>query len=396
MSAGIHQNVIMTEKPALDLLQDLVAFDTTSRHSNLELIEYVIAHLESHQIPFELTHREDRKKANLFATLGDSNAPGIVLSGHTDVVPVDGQDWSSDPFQTEVRGSRLYGRGVTDMKGFVALCLSRVEHILQADLPIPIHLAFSYDEEVGCLGVPKLLDRLKHRSVQPKACIVGEPTNLYPVRAHKGMFFKRCHVHGKSAHSSLVDQGVNAVTVAAKIITKVDQIQQHIVKNGPFDETFDPPYTSLHCGVIHGGTVNNIIPSHCQFDFEIRALPDEQPEKLFEELRAYIDAEILPNMQAIDQKTGIEWQNLAEFPSMNTLQDDPIIKLVSEILGIESLAGKVSYGTEGGHFQKHGIPTVICGPGNIEQAHKPDEFIELEQIEKGGQFLDNLIRTLKR
>ncbi len=385
----------MTEKSALALLQDLVAFDTTSRNSNLELIEYIIALLESHHIPFELTHSDDCKKANLFATLGGSTAPGIVLSGHTDVVPVDGQDWSSDPFHAEIRDSKLYGRGVTDMKGFVALCLSRMERILQADLPIPVHFAFSYDEEVGCLGVPKLLDRIKQRAIQPKACIVGEPTNLHPVRAHKGMFFKRCHVHGKSAHSSLVNRGVNAVAAAAKIITKVDQIQQCIRDSGPFDETFDPPYTSLHCGVIHGGTVNNIIPSHCQFDFEVRALPDVEPDKLFAEVQSYIEADILPNMQATDPKTGVEWQNLAEFPSMNTPQDAPIIQMVSEVLDIKTPAGKVSYGTEGGHFQKFGIPTVICGPGNIEQAHKPDEYIDLEQIEKGGQFLDDLVRTLR-
>ena len=386
----------MTEKPALALLQDLVAFDTTSRNSNLQLIEYVIALLERHGIRFELTHSDDSKKANLFATLGNSTAPGIVLSGHTDVVPVDGQDWSSDPFCTEVRDSRLYGRGVADMKGFVALCLSRIECILAADLPLPVHFAFSYDEEVGCLGVPRLLDGLKQRSPQPKACIVGEPTSLHPVSAHKGMLFKRCHVHGKSAHSSLVNQGVNAVAAAAKIITKVDQIQQRIIKNGPFDEGFDPPYTSLHCGVIHGGTVNNIIPSHCQFDFEVRALPDVEPNELFEEVQAYAETEIKPDMQAVDPETGIEWQSLAEFPSMNTPPSDPLIKMVSGMLGIEAPAGKVSYGTEGGHFQKFGIPTVICGPGNIEQAHKPDEYIDLEQMEKGGQFLDGLIHTLKR
>ncbi len=382
----------MTEKPALALLQDLVAFDTTSRNSNLQLIEYVIALLEPHHIPFELTHSEDSKKANLFATLGGSAAPGILLSGHTDVVPVDGQDWSSDPFRMEVRDSRLYGRGVADMKGFVALCLSRIERILEADLPIPVQLAFSYDEEVGCLGVPRLLDGL--RSPPPRACIVGEPTSLYPVRAHKGMLFKRCHVHGKSAHSSLVDQGVNAVAAAAKIITEIDRIQQRIMGNGPFDKGFDPPYTSLHCGVVHGGTVNNIIPSHCQFDFEVRALPDVDPEELFEELQAYAETEVRPGMQEVDSRTGIEWESLAEFPSMNTSQDSPVVKMVSGILGIETPAGKVSYGTEGGHFQKFGIPTVICGPGSIEQAHKPDEYIDLEQMEKGGRFLDDLIRTM--
>lgn len=386
----------MTENSTLALLTDLVGFDTTSRNSNLELIEYVIALLEPHRIPFELTHDNDGKKANLFATLGNPHIPGIVLSGHTDVVPVDGQDWSSNPYQTRVDDSRVYGRGVCDMKGFVALCLSRIQSILEADLPIPIHFAFSYDEEVGCLGVSKLLEGLHKRPVLPKACIVGEPTSLRPVRAHKGMLFKRCHVHGKSAHSSMINHGVNAVTAAAKIIAKVDQIQQRIIENGPFDEAFDPPYTSLHCGVIHGGTVNNIIPSHCQFDFEIRHLPNELHEELFEEVRAYAEHVVQAKMQAVDPQTSIQWHSLAEFPGMDTPQADPLIKMVSDLVAAKAPAGKVSYGTEGGRYHEFGIPTVICGPGDIAQAHKPDEYIDLGQIEKGGRFMDNLILMLAR
>ena len=385
----------MSENSALALLEDLVGFDTTSRNSNLELIEYVISLLEPHRITFELTRDSSNKKANLFATLGDSKAPGIVLSGHTDVVPVDGQDWSSDPFRAEIRDRKLYGRGVCDMKGFVALCLSRIQNILDADLPLPVHFAFSYDEEVGCLGVPKLLDALKKHPVQPKACVIGEPTGLQPVRAHKGMFFKRCHVHGKSVHSALVNQGVNAVTAAAKIIAKIDEVQQRIMEKGPFDAAFDPPYTSLHCGVIHGGTVNNIIPSHCQFDFEVRNLPHESPEGYFEEVRAYAENVIQANMQVSDPGTGIEWQSLAEFPGMDTPQNDPLINMVSRVLNLDAPAGKVCYGTEGGHYQMFGIPAVICGPGNIEQAHKPDEYIDLEQIEQAGKFMDDLIRTLR-
>ncbi len=301
----------------LDILVDLIRFDTTSRHSNLELIDFVRDHLEKKQIACELTWNADHSKANLFATLGEERRPGIVLSGHTDVVPVDGQEWSLDPFDPEIRANRLYGRGACDMKGFLAVCLAKADDILAAKLSTPIHFAFSYDEEVGCIGVRELLRDLQNREKSPKACIIGEPTGMSIIRAHKGMLFKRCTVHGKSAHSSLVNQGVNAVTAAARTIVHVDDISARIRREGPFDDQFDPPYTTLHCGVIHGGTVNNIIPKLCQFDFEIRNLPDHPALPLFEEVAAYA-REIECQMQEQDADARIEWQALAEFPGMNT------------------------------------------------------------------------------
>ena len=248
-----------------DLLSELIAFDTTSRNSNMELIEFIAEILKSYGIGSELTFDSDKKKANLFATLGGGHEPGIVLSGHTDVVPVDGQDWSTDPFQAAIKSDKMFGRGTCDMKGFIAICITKIESILEADLATPIHFAFSYDEEVGCIGVTGLLEALKKKPIQPKACIIGEPTNMGVIRAHKGMLFKRCQIAGKSAHSSLIDQGVNSITVAAKLIAYIDAIQQRIKSEGPFDDEFDPPYTTLHSGVIRGGTVNNIIPVHCQF-----------------------------------------------------------------------------------------------------------------------------------
>jgi acetylornithine deacetylase len=330
----------------------------------------------------------------LFATLGASNQPGIVLSGHTDVVPVDGQDWSSDPFQTEIRDERMYGRGVCDMKGFIAICLGKIEEIVEADLELPIHFAFSYDEEVGCLGVSGLLEELKKKPVLPTACIIGEPTSMGVIRAHKGMLFKRCCVHGKSAHSSLVDQGVNAVTVASRIISRIDDIQRRIQQEGPFDPEFDPPYTTLHSGVIHGGTVNNIIPSHCQFDFEIRNLPDQPTLPLFQEVERYAENELEPQMKSLAGDAGVEWQTLANYPGMNTPEDDPLIPMISSLLGVTDKPGKVSYGTEGGYFQQSGINTIVCGPGSIEQAHKPDEFIDLDQLDQGERFVSALIASL--
>jgi acetylornithine deacetylase len=378
-----------------DLLSQLIGFDTTSRNSNLEFIEFVRTMLEPHGIATELTFDDNRKKANLFATLGGDGRPGIVLSGHTDVVPVDGQSWSTNPFEAEIKGQKMFGRGTCDMKGFIAICLSKIEEILEADLATPIHFAFSYDEEVGCVGVTGLLDSLQKKPVLPRACIIGEPTSMGVVRAHKGMLFKHCCVRGKSAHSSLVDQGVNAVTVAAKIIAFADSIQQRIQAEGPFDPEFDPPYTTLHSGVIHGGTVNNIIPSDCQFDFEIRNLPDQPTLPLFEEVETYVSSELIPAMHAVSTDTGVDWETLAEYPGMNTPLDDSLIPMVSQLLNTTSVPGKVSYGTEGGHFQNSGIPTIICGPGSIEQAHKPDEFIDLDQLVKGEQFVSALIGSLR-
>lgn len=378
---------------ALDLLVDLIRFDTTSRCSNLALIDYVRAFLEQRGIPCDLTWNDDRSKANLFATLGEARVPGIVLSGHTDVVPVDGQEWSSDPFEPEVRNGRLYGRGSCDMKGFIALCLAKADDILDAKLPLPVHFAFSYDEEVGCLGVRELIADLQKRALQPKACIIGEPTSMSVIRAHKGMLFKRCTVHGRSAHSSLVHRGVNAVTAAARTIAHIDGIGERIRQEGPFDEQFDPPHTTLHCGVIHGGTANNIIPERCQFDFEIRNLPDHPTLPLFEQVAAYA-RELERDMHAVDETTGFEWQTVAEYPGMNTSPEEPVIDLVSRLLDDPRMPGKVSYGTEGGLFQSADIPTVICGPGSIEQAHKPDEFVELAQLDRCAAFLDALIRDL--
>ncbi len=377
-----------------DLLSQLIGFDTTSRNSNLDFIEFVGAMLESYGIKPELTFDNEKKKANLFATLGGGKQPGIVLSGHTDVVPVDGQDWHTNPFQTEITDGRMFGRGACDMKGFIAICLTKIEEILQADLAIPIHFAFSYDEEVGCLGVSALLEALKKKPIQPKACIIGEPTSMNVIRAHKGMLFKRCCVHGKSAHSSLVNQGVNAITVAAKIIAYVDSIQQRIANEGPFDSEFDPPYTTLHCGVMHGGTVNNIIPNQCQFDFEIRNLPNQSTLPLFAEIESYAKTELLPRMHAVSADTRIDWHNIGDYPGLDTPANDSLIPMISTLLDNHATPGKVSYGTEGGYFHNAGIPTIICGPGSIEQAHKPNEFIDLAQLEKGECFVTALIDSL--
>ncbi|MEM7561480.1 MAG: acetylornithine deacetylase [Pseudomonadota bacterium] len=381
-------------KNTLEILSRLIAFDTTSRYSNLELIQWVADYLHERNVDSVLTYDGAGEKANLFATIGSSDTPGYVLSGHTDVVPVDGQQWTTDPFKAEVRDEKLYGRGACDMKGFIAVCLAQLDNIVAAGLDTPIHFAFSYDEEVGCVGVNGLLADLKARGISPKGCIIGEPTSMQIVRAHKGMFFQRCCVHGKSAHSSLVHHGVNAVTQAAKAIHFIDDMACEIQREGPFDHEFDPPYTTLHCGVVNGGTANNIIPNRCEFDFEIRNLPQHNPLPLFEQIRHYTDRQLQPVMQAVDPSCGFEWTELARFPGMDTDSDAPLVTMVADLLGQDQAPGKVSYGTEGGLFQQSGVETLICGPGSIEQAHKPDEYVALSQLQNCFQFLTALLQSL--
>ncbi len=379
----------------LDILAELIAFDTTSRNSNIELIEYVRAMLAGHSIESELTYDDDKRKANLFATLGGDGRPGIVLSGHTDVVPVDGQDWQTEPFAAQVIGDKLYGRGSCDMKGFIAICLANIDAILRAQLTTPIHFAFSYDEEVGCIGVRRLLAQLAARNIKPRACIIGEPTSMGVVRAHKGMLAKHCRVRGKSAHSSLTHLGVNAVAMAAEAITHINGIAERIAREGPFDEGFTPPHTTLHCGVIRGGTVNNIIPAQCEFEFEIRNLPNQPPLALFEEVDRHVKQHLEPKMHAVCAESGFDWQTACEYPGMDTPADDAVITEVTALLDAKQPPGKVSYGTEGGLFQQADIAAVICGPGSIEQAHKPDEYVALAQLAKGERFIADFIESLR-
>ena len=378
----------------LSLLKDLIGFDTTSRLSNLELIDYVKTYLEKFNVPCELSWNDEKTKANLFATIGDANKPGIVLSGHTDVVPVTGQDWATDPFKAEIMNDRLYGRGSCDMKGFIAVCLAKTESIINANLPTPVHFALSYDEEVGCFGVINLISALNKRKVQPRACIIGEPTSMSVVRAHKGLLIKRCNISGKASHSSLVHQGVNAVTAAAKTISHIDQIAQRIKQEGPFDELFSPPYTTLNTGLINGGTAINIIPDSCSFDFEIRNLPSHSSVPLFAEVEKY-SRSLEPAMKSVDPNAGFDWQTLASYPGMDTDKSEEVIQLVQKLLNDDREPGKVSYGTEGGLFQEAGIQSVICGPGSIEHAHKPNEYVELDQLVQCEAFIDTLTGALK-
>jgi acetylornithine deacetylase len=374
---------------SIDMLRRLVAFDTTSRESNLALIEFVREWLDRHAVESELVFDETGRKANLYATIGPPDVGGIMLSGHTDVVPVDGQDWHTDPFLVSAADGKLFGRGTADMKSFVAVVLAQMPQLVARRLRTPIHLAFSYDEEVGCRGVRRLIAALADRPVRPRLCIVGEPTSMQPVIGHKGKRSFQCRVHGFECHSAMTHLGVNAVEAAAELVAELKAMARRKRDFGPFDNDFTPPHTTIHTGRIAGGTALNIVPKECSFDFEYRLLPGDDAEAPIAALRAFAERRLLPEMRAVRPEASIEFAELSAFPALATLADAEITRLAMSLTGANGV-GKVAFGTEAGLFQQAGIPTVVCGPGSIEQAHKPDEFIELDQILRCEEFIGRL------
>ena len=379
---------------AIELLKALVGFDTTSYNSNLNLIDFIQSYLLSYGVESTLIHDESGKKANLYATIGRIDVGGVMLSGHTDVVPVEGQEWNSDPFSLKEFDGNLYGRGSADMKGFIALVLSRIPEMVSSELKQPIHLAFSYDEEIGCVGVQRMLDLLEHQPIKPSCCIIGEPTSMEVVIGHKGKHASRVKVKGHACHSGQSPFGVNAVDFAAELIVYIRKLAREKAENGPFDMDYDVPYSTLHTGVIKGGTALNIVPNFCQFDFEIRHLYEENPQHLLDKIKTYSKENLETEMHLIDPEAGFSFETLAAYPGLLT---DPGIEFVAYVKKLldNDAHSKVIFGTEGGLFQKRlGIPTLVCGPGNINQAHKANEFINLNQLQKGGNFLDRLIMSL--
>lgn len=374
----------------LRLIRELIAFPTVSRDSNLQLIDHVRELLRPLDPELRLTFDNDRRKANLFATLGPRGEPGIVLSGHTDVVPVDGQQWTSDPFVLAEREGRLYGRGTSDMKAFIACVLALVPAYVGRGLKTPLHLAFSYDEEVGCLGVRGLLADMVAAGIRPKSCIVGEPTEMRPVIAHKGKQSYRCSVRGLASHSAYAPLGVNAVEAAAEAVAFLKQLARRHRDRGPYDRGFDIAYTTVHTGVIRGGTALNIVPQDCVFDFEFRNLPGDDPERLRAEFEHHVRSVIEPEMHAVDPGTGFTIEKLSEIPALDTGPEARITALAQEFSECSETL-KVSFGTEASQFQVAGVPTVVCGPGSIRQAHKPDEFVTLEQVARCERFLHRLM-----
>lgn len=385
---------------SIDWLTRLIAFDTVSRHSNLALIEDVQAYCEQLGLTVDLTFNTAKNKANLFVTVpaganADDVNHGLVLSGHTDVVPVDGQDWTSEPFTATIRGDKLYGRGACDMKGFIACALTLLPQAVKlsnaGQLRRPLHLALSFDEEVGCLGAPLILADLKARGITPDYCIVGEPTNMAMVVAHKGIAVYRCRVHGKSAHSSLTKQGVNAISYASRLIGYVDELAEEISHRSDNDAMFDVPYSTLSVGTIKGGTATNIVPNLCEFTFDYRNLPHMTQADILAPIQAKV-AELNAQMQARAPETGIELLQEESVPAMTDSDSAELQALIAALTG-DDTRHKVAYATEGGQFTNSGIPTIICGPGSIEQAHKADEYVALSEMARCDEFLQKLLNS---
>jgi len=384
------------ELAAWETIRTLVGFDTTSRDSNLALIDWVRDYLAGFGIASALTFDDDRRKANLFATLaardGNATTGGIVLSGHTDVVPVDGQPWDTDPFVATQQGDRVYGRGVTDMKSYSATGLALVPLFLERPLARPLHFALSYDEEVGCVGVRRLIAELPSRGIAPAGCIVGEPTGMRLVVAHKGKKSWRCRVRGHEAHSSLTPRGVNAVQIACEIVAHIAAMARRFRDGARRDEAYDVPYTTLHVGTIRGGTALNIVPRDCEFVFEVRHLPFDDPDELFAEVRDFAGT-FVPAMRAVAPDAHIAFDALSTMPGFDT-QDGSAIAALGHELCCTAGAGKVSFGTEASLFHGASIPTVICGPGHIDQAHQPNEWVALDQLARCEAFMRRLAARL--
>ena len=375
-----------------EMLARLISFDTTSRDGNIPLIEFVEDYLDGWGIPHFRVDYEANRKTNLFATIGPEIAGGIVLSGHTDVVPVDGQPWTSNPFELTARGERLFGRGTCDMKGFLAVCLAEVPNFLKAGLKSPIHLALSCDEEVGCKGVRPLIAHMRDHLPKPRAVIVGEPTSMKVVNAHKSAITFSTEVIGHEAHSSLTHHGVNAILVAGELLSEISRIRADMVAMGDPTNRFDPPYSTVHVGVIEGGTAKNIIPRRCAFQWETRLLPTADPDMVPRRFDSFARS-LEPAMKSVAPDTGIATERVNAVPGLAPEKDSAAEHLALHLAGANSTHA-VSYCTEAGLFQQIGIPAVICGPGSIEQAHKPDEYIDASELRKCEAFMGKLTQQL--
>jgi acetylornithine deacetylase len=385
-------------EPALSLesrsmIERLIGFKTVSRDSNLGLIEWVRDYLQGLGAATRLTHDTTGKKANLFATLGDSGKPGLILSGHTDVVPVDGQSWDTDPFVATPRDGKLYARGSADMKGFIGVVLAQAPRFIAAinegRLDAPLHYALSYDEEVGCLGVRGLIRDLEKHGIRPAGCVVGEPTSMQPIIAHKGTHRFRCAVHGKEAHSSYVTHGVNAIEYAARIIVYIRQLADRLAQIEQRDYGFTVPYSTLSTGLIQGGIAANVVPKDCTFQFDMRTLPQASPDALYREILAYAES-LAREMQSTDPASGIDLQWVSQTVGLAAAETDAIVQWAMQLSG-NTKAGKVSYGTEAGLFQQMGVPTVICGPGDIAEAHRPNEYVTFDQLAQCESFVRRIL-----
>jgi len=374
---------------AVEILGRLVAFDTTSARSNLELIDWVAAYLEGHGIASARSAAFEGK-ANLFATIGALDQGGVILSGHTDVVPVTGQEWATDPFRLSERGGSFYGRGSADMKGFIALVLALVPEMTRRRLSVPLHLALTHDEETGCFGAPALIRELPNGIARPRLAIIGEPTSMQVANAQKGCSFFRTRVTGRDGHSSAPERGINAIVAAAEILREIDGLAAEARARARPESGFDPPNTTLSVGTIAGGTAVNIIARECAFDWDLRTLPDEDAAALKARIDRFIETDLLPRMRAAFPEAAIQTETVVAVPPLAPVAGSPAEALARRLTGANTTT-TVSFATEAGLYQQAGIPAIVCGPGSIDVAHKPNEHITRAELAAGQAFLDRLL-----
>jgi acetylornithine deacetylase len=390
---------------SLELAQTLVRMNTVSAHSNLELIDFVRDHLAGLGVRSRLTYNADKTKANLFATLGAGKQAGVILSGHTDTVPWDGQDWTVDPLSAIVQDwpqddadsdtatvePRLYGRGSADMKSFIAVALANAERFIESESPFAVHFAFSYDEEVGCFGVRELIADMKDQGIKPLACIIGEPTMMVPAIAHKGVYRYKCCVRGKEAHSSLTPQSVNAIEMAARVVGKLRDMAEGFERDERRYEGFDVPFSTASVGQFHGGIADNVVPRDAEFRYEFRNLPTSDVAQMQKEVTAFA-SRTESAMKKVAPDAGFRFETICEIPSFLSSASEPVTRLAQRLAN-EQRTTLVAFGTEAGIFKSAGIPTVVCGPGSITQAHQPDEYVTLAQLARCEDFLRGLAAT---
>ncbi len=382
----------MNIERSVDLLTTLVNFPTVSADSNLDLIDFAAETLQGLGAHIELTHDASGGKANLFATIGPQVDGGFILSGHTDVVPVEGQPWTLNPFDASVRDGRLYGRGACDMKAFIACALAMAPKFARADLERPVHFALTFDEEVGCLGAPLMLARLAERGLKPSVCIIGEPTDMGVIEGHKGCYEYHTVFTGLEGHCSMPARGVNAVEYAARFIGKLMEIAEELKGRAPATSPFDPPYSTIQTGCIHGGIARNVIARHCEVDWEMRPVNRDDARFALERIRRFTEEELAPAMRAGHVDASVVTEVIGEVGGLELVSGSEAIRIARELTGNDT--DVVSFGTEAGLFQDMGISTVVCGPGSIGQAHKPDEYVSLEQLGLCLAMLDGLLPKL--
>jgi acetylornithine deacetylase len=397
VSREIPETAPMETYASETLLARLISFDTTSRLSNLGLIHFIRDYLAQHGVDSQVLDDRSHTKATLFASIGPTDRPGFLLAGHTDVVPVDGQAWTTDPFQLHRRDGRLFGRGSADMKGFIACVLAAVPQFVSLSLHTPIHLAFTCDEELGCIGLRELLEDSGSLPVTAKMGIVGEPTSMRLVAEHKGKIAMRVEVRGQAGHSSNPSTGVNAVEYAAELIAFIRRLNQEKRVLGPFDTEYETPHTTLHVGSVHGGTVLNVIPAECSFEFEIRYLPRDPAQPILDLIHRFAADELEPAMKRVNPACGITFREKFAYPGLSIAPDAEVVAFVGSLLDPEAAPAKIAFGTEAGLYQQRcGIPAVVCGPGDIAVAHRADEYIDRSQLAACDQFLGRLAGALSR